>query len=48
MYKEPDQKFKDIIMEKICEKCFVAKSINNETVYDFDIDEFIKDVSHPT
>jgi hypothetical protein len=42
-----DQKFMDIIMEKICENYVHSKNKGNME-YAFYIDDFIKDVSHPT
>ncbi len=49
MKNETDQKFMDMIMEKICEKSFIFKNINKgDEIYEFNIDDFIKDVSHPT
>ena len=46
MESKTDQKFMDIVMEKICEKYF--HSTKKDIEYGFDIDDFIKDVSHPT
>ena len=43
-----DQKFMDMIMEKICEKYFIFKNINKgDEIYKFNIDDFIKDIRYP-
>jgi hypothetical protein len=47
MDSKTDQKFMDIIMEKICEKYYHTKN-KSDMAYDFDMDDFIKEVSHPT
>ncbi|MGN6823326.1 MAG: hypothetical protein ACTHJ7_11245 [Candidatus Nitrosocosmicus sp.] len=47
MDSKTDQKFMDMIMEKICEKYFYSKN-KSDIIYGFDIDDFVKDISHPT
>ena len=49
MDEKTNQKFMDILMEKIWEKYYINKSNDkNNAIYNFDIDEFIRESSHPS
>ena len=49
MDEKTNQRFMDMLMEKICEKYYHSKSNDkNNAIYNFDIDEFIREISHPS
>ena len=49
MDEKTNKKFMDMLMEKICEKyCHSKSNDKNNAIYDFDIDVFIREISHPS